>query len=122
MTKEIKKKAKEIAREIEERLMETTTMTPGEIEMRGDYAEDGALAMAEWLLSHQWVSVDDERPKEGEEVMMAYIDFKGKRRYATGKKMAVGMQVYGLMPLSRQPSVTHWMPIPPIAEEGGEKK
>lgn len=78
--------------------------------------------MADWLLSHQWVSVEDKLPEEGELVMTTFIDNKGKRRYAAGsKKTGAGMQVYGVISPSQFPPVTHWMPIPPLAEEGGGK-
>lgn len=106
---QIEQKAKEIAANL--------GACPECVDMEGV-----AMEMAYWALSHQWVSVEDELPKDGELVMTTFIDYKGKRRYATGKKMATGMQVYGIISPSPMPSVTHWMHIPPLAEEGGEEK
>lgn len=76
---------------------------------------------ANFILSHQWVSVEDELPKEGELAIVTFIDYKGKRRYAAGERTGDGMQVYGILSPSPMPPVTHWMPIPPMEEEGGEK-
>lgn len=111
---QIEKKAKEIANQWQE---------PSDYNIaRDDIAIYAAMEMADWALSHQWVSVEDDLPKEGELVMTTFIDNKGKRRYAAGsKKNGAGMQVYGVISPSPFPPVTHWMPIPPLAEEGGEK-
>lgn len=105
---QIEKKAKEIANKWQE---------PSDYNI----ARDAAAEMAEWLLSHQWVSVEDELPPEGAIAIVTFIDHKGNRRYAAGKRTGAGMQVYGVISPSPFPQVTHWMPIPPLAEEGGEK-
>lgn len=75
---------------------------------------------AEFALSHQWVSVEDEMPPQmgrySQYVIMLnrvgghYIgcyDFVAKK-WLDGHLEDVYMDV------------THWMPIPPMAEEGGK--
>ena len=111
--KQIEKKAEEIARKLEERLMETTTLPRGEIEIRGDYAEDAATDMACWMLSNLWVSVEDELPPKGEIVIAHYGNFS-----------SVGLTFAcwdGKGWKQEERDVTHWMPIPLLAEKGGTK-
>lgn len=80
-----------------------------------------AMEMAEWAHSNQWVRVEDELPPEKERyskyVIMRnrigghYIgcyDFEEKL-WLCGNLEDIYMDV------------THWMPIPPMAEEGGWK-
>lgn len=81
----------------------------------GQYAyqlgfEDGA----DWALSHQWVSVEDELPPDYRNVLIVtcsygyYIAFYSNRHQCFVVENDVDI-----------PNVTHWMPIPPLAEEGG---
>lgn len=85
----------------------------------GQYAyqlgfEDGA----DWALSHQWVSVEDEMPPKGDVVIAHYetADEIGET-FATHD----GINWWDGGEYFEDDSVTHWMPIPPIAEKGGEK-
>lgn len=120
MTKEqIEKKAKEIASKIEERLMETTTIPRGEIEIRGDYAEEAAaMEMAEWILSHQWVSVEDELPQQKERYSK-YVIMRNRigGHYIGCYDFVAELWLDGNLEMIYM-DVTHWMPIPPLAEEG----
>lgn len=102
--KEIEHKAKEIANQWQE---------PSDYNI----ARDAATEMAEWLLSHQWVSVEDELPprKNGGD----YSD----RVIIITEPLIISASCYDY---DRHRwlcgyAVTHWMPIPPLAEEGGEK-
>lgn len=99
MTKEqIEKKAKEIANQWQE---------PSDYNI----ARDAATEMAVWLLSHQWVRVEDELPPKGEIVIAHYGNFS-----------SVGLTFAcwdGKDWKQEGRDVTHWMPIPPLKEEGG---
>ena len=118
MTKEkIEKKAKEIANQWQE---------PSDYNI----ARDAATEMADWLLSHQWVSVQDELPKKSEPVLIrnkngsiARATYSKVGRFDTGNVIQdvnawilidVGVRI-------GNSDVTHWMPIPPLKEEGGKK-
>lgn len=117
MTKEqIEKKAKEIANKY------------AALGFKSGFAREryeAATEMAEWLLSHQWVSVEDELPPQmskkdhiSDRVIVhtssdcVFVDhydhYSQEWIRAKGTNYATGR-------------VTHWMPIPPLAEEGGEK-
>lgn len=108
--KQIEKKAKEIANQWQE---------PSDYNI----ARDAATEMGEWLLSHQWVRVEDELPPLEKKVLV-------KHKY--GFQTAARFPYYDIRPdetfwglNSKMPigaDITHWMPIPPLAEEGGEKK
>jgi len=80
------------------------------------------IDLANWALFHQWVSVEDELPPKKERyskyVIMRnrigghYIgcyDFEEKL-WIDGKLEIIYMDI------------THWMPIPPLAEEGGNNE
>lgn len=106
MTRErIEHKAKEIANQWQE---------PSDYNI----ARDAATEMAEWMLSHQWVRVEDELPPKGEIVIAHYetADEIGET-FANhdGTNWGDGGEYF------EDNSVTHWMPIPPLAKEGGEK-
>lgn len=110
MTKEqIEKKAKEIANQWQE---------PSDYNI----ARDAATEMAEWLLSHLWVSVDDELPPAIEEDNTTSV-----RVIVQNENDAVFVDAYNFQRKEWRMGkvsifkVTHWMPIPPLAEEGGEK-
>lgn len=75
------------------------------------------IDLANWALSHQWVSVEDELPKESSE----YLISDGKR-YKLGDWDA-DLKIWEDEPFMGKDGsgeVTHWMPIPLLAEEGGE--
>lgn len=81
-----------------------------------------AMEMAEWLLSHQWVSVEDELPPALQEDNTTSI-----RVIVRNEDDAVFVDAYNFQRKEWRMGkvsifkVTHWMPIPPLAEEGGEK-
>lgn len=79
---------------------------------------EAAMDMACWMLSHQWVSVENELPPKGEIVIAHYetADEIGET-FAThdGTNWGDGGEYF------EDDSVTHWMSIPPLAEEGGGK-
>lgn len=83
-----------------------------------------------WLLSHQWVSVEDEMPKISEIVLIRNKDGKIARatygivgRFDNGNTIEYvnGWILNDVGVRMGNSDVTHWMPIPPLAEEGGEK-
>lgn len=100
--KQIEKKAKEIANQWQE---------PSDYNI----ARDAATEMAEWLLSHQWVSVEDELPP-------AYITVLVKTKYYSYFVAHYSARfedfLCGAVGIA---NVTHWMPIPLKAEEGGDR-
>lgn len=81
------------------------------------------IDLANWALSHQWVSVEEEMPtkKDGDnESEYVFV------RLTCGRLPWTACYSYEhqcWMDVNHQAihSVTHWMPIPPLAEEGGEK-
>lgn len=84
-----------------------------------DYFIEGA----DWALSHQWVNVEDELPpqKNGDnESEYAFVKLTCGRLPWTA---CYSYEHQCWMDVNHQAihSVTHWMPIPPIAEKGGEK-
>lgn len=85
-------------------------------------ARDAATEMADWLLSHQWVSVKDELPPP-----MSKCDPISDRVLVYTSFDCVFVDHYDhyydewLTAKRDNNNVTHWMPIPPLAEEGGEK-
>jgi len=116
MTKEqIEKKAKEIANYWQE---------PSDYNI----ARDAATEMAKWMLSHQWVSVEDELPP---------VDTNIKRKKRSVECVVICKEIaYTVKRIARYDytactwidcvykidSVTHWMAIPPLAEEGGNNE
>lgn len=118
MTKEqIEKKAKEIANQWQE---------PSDYNI----ARDAATEMAEWILSNQWVRVEDELPKKSEIVLIrnkngsiARATYDTVGRFDTGNAIEdcnawilvdVGVRI-------GNSDITHWMPIPPLVEKGGDR-
>lgn len=106
--KQIEQKAKEMANKY-------PAVGVGSKYHREIYA--AAMEMAEWLLSHQWVSVEDKLPpkKNGDD----YSD----RVIIITEPLIISASCYDY---DRHRwlcgyAVTHWMPIPPLVEEGGEK-
>ena len=86
-------------------------------------ARQAATEMAEWLLSHQWVSVEDELPPINKETNKSKKCFvRGDGAYGVTYQSAEynadrkGWEGFTFSP----DNITHWMPIPPLAEEGGE--
>lgn len=83
-----------------------------------DYFIEGA----DWALSHQWVSVEDELPPALQEDNTTSI-----RVIVRNEDNAVFVDAYNFQRKEWRMGkvsifkVTHWMPIPPLAEEGGEK-
>ena len=119
--KQIEKKAKEIANKY------------AALGFKCSYSHElyeAAMKMADWILSNQWVRVEDEMPKQSEPVLIRNKDGKIARatygivgRFDNGNTIEyvngwilndVGVRI-------GDSEVTHWMPIPPLAEEGGEK-
>lgn len=71
--------------------------------------------MAEWLLFNQWVSVEDELPPAAK-IVLVKTKYNG---YFTAQYSAKFEDfLCGAVAIA---NVTHWMPIPPLAEEGGTK-
>lgn len=107
--KQIEKKAKEIA---------SQWLEPSDYNI----AKDAATEMGEWLLSHQWVSVEDELPPALQEDNTTSI-----RVIVRNEEDAVFVDAYNFQRKEWKMgkvsifNVTHWMPIPPLAEEGGTK-
>lgn len=110
---EIEKKAKELGIKYQ-----TPCHGVGDCEFE---ARQAATEMGEWLLSHLWVSVDDELPKVGEKVLIKHqygSQVAARFRY---NEIITSETYWGVneeMPIGAD--ITHWMPIPPLAEEGGE--
>lgn len=81
---------------------------------------EAAMEMAEWVLSHQWISVEDELPPESKNSNLS------ERVIVRTKSQYIESSIYDFLrnKWERELSfdnITHWMPIPPMAEEGGEK-
>ena len=109
MTREqIERKAKEIANQ---------WLEPSDYNI----ARDSASEMAEWLLSHQWVSVQDELPPP-----ISIFDPISDRVLVHTSLDCVFVAHYDhyydewLTAKMDNNEVTHWMPIPPLTEKGGE--
>ena len=118
MTKEqIEKKAKEIANQWQE---------PSDYNI----ARYAATEMADWILSNQWVRVEDEMPKQSEPVLIRNKNGSiARATFGTVGRLKVGnvikdVNAWIMIDVGVRignSEVTHWMPIPPLAEEGGEK-
>ena len=113
--KQIEKKAKEIVSRFVPNEDDDEFLPPF-------YAQKAAICMADWALSHQWVSVEDELPPALQEDNTTSI-----RVIVRNEEDAVFVDAYnfqrkewiiGKVSIFK---VTHWMPIPLLAEEGGEK-
>ena len=80
------------------------------------------ISMAQWALSHQWVSVEDELPKDKQNVFIRLTDGRSTSGWYSHSIeewfISVG-EIGGDNCLYER--VTHWMPIPPLAEEGGNQ-
>ena len=74
---------------------------------------DACIEMAEWLLSHQWISVDEELPEEHSVILT---------HHRTMNECFVLYYEDGsfsdYMPFT-EGAIDYWMPIPTL--EGGEK-
>lgn len=113
-------------KEIEQKAKEITIKLEGEIGTSPhsrQAIEESMLEMAEWLLSHQWVSVEDELPPALQEDNTTSI-----RVIVRNEDDAVFVDAYNFQRKEWRMGkvsifkVTHWMPIPLLlAEEGGEK-
>lgn len=77
--------------------------------------KDHFIDGADWALFHQWMSVEDELPPASITVLVktkynSYFAAQYSAKFEDFLCGAVGIA-----------NVTHWMPIPPLAEEGGDK-
>lgn len=114
MTKEqIEKKAKEIA------WQESKHYDP--IACKQEWCQMAAIDMACWLLSHQWVSVEDELPPQNERYSK-YVIMRNRigGHYIGCYDFVAELWLDGNLEMIYM-DITHWMPIPPLVEEGGEK-
>ena len=113
--KQIEKKAKEIVSRFVPNEDDDEFLPPF-------YAQKAAICMADWALSHQWVSVKDELPPP-----MSKCDPISDRVFVHTSFDCVFVDHYDhyydewLTAKKDNNNVTHWMPIPPLAEEGGKK-
>ena len=114
--KQIEKKAKEIVSRFVPNEDDDEFLPPF-------YAQKAAICMADWALSQQWVSVEDELPKDKQNVFIRLADGRSTSGWYSHSIeewfISIG-EIGGDDCLYER--VTHWMPIPPLAEEGGEKK
>lgn len=81
-----------------------------------------AMEMAEWLLFNQWVSVEDELPKDKQNVFITLASGRSTCGWYshTIEEWFISVGEIGGDDCLYE-HVTHWMPIPPLAEEGCEK-
>ena len=114
--KQIEKKAKEIVSRFVPNEDDDEFLPPF-------YDKDYFIEGAEWVLSNQWVSVEDELPKDKQNVFIRLADGRSTSGWYSHSIeewfISIG-EIGGDDCLYER--VTHWMPIPPLAEEGGEKK
>lgn len=82
-------------------------------------ARQAATEMAEWLLFNQWMSVEDELPPRPEGGNCSERVIVRTELYAILTDCYDHKNECWMRELNDK--VTHWMPIPPLAEEGGEK-
>lgn len=90
----------------------------------GQYAyqlgfEDGV----DHALSHLWVRVEDELPKDKQNMFITLADGRSTSGWYshTIEEWFISVGEIGGDDCLYE-HVTHWMPIPPLAAEGGEKK
>lgn len=112
--KQIEKKAKELGIKYQ-----TPCHGIGDCEFE---ARQAATEMAEWLLSNQWVSVEDDLPKDKQNVFIRLVDGRNTSGWYSHsiEEWFISVGEIGVDDCLYE-RVTHWMPIPPLAEEGGEK-
>ena len=81
-----------------------------------------AMEMADWALYHQWVRVEDELPQQKERYSK-YVIMRNRigGHYIGCYDFVAELWLDGNLEDIHM-DITHWMPIPPLAEEGGEKK
>lgn len=112
MTREqIKKKAKEIAWQISKHYDPNAC--------KQEWCQMAAMDMACWLLSHQWVSVSDKMPTHSESesnFVLLRTSFGCPLIGCFDEKTNVWRDENWYM---IDYDITHWMPIPPLGEEGG---
>lgn len=112
-------------KEIEQKAKEITIKLEGEIGTSPhsrQAIEESMLEMAEWLLCNQWVSVEDELPKDKQDVFITLASGRSTCGWYshTIEEWFISVGEIGGDDCLYE-HVTHWMPIPPLAEEGGEK-
>ena len=75
-----------------------------------------------WALSHQWVSVEDELPKDKQNVFITLASGRSTCGWYshTIEEWFISVGEIGGDDCLYE-HVTHWMQIPLLAEEGGEK-
>ncbi len=82
------------------------------------YIADAFIAGAQYALSHQWVSVEERLPEEGQEVLL--YDVNSIRHYVIGWRRKKGDNK-GMWALSNgfveDKDITHWLPIPQLNPE-----
>lgn len=80
-----------------------------------------AIMMADWLLHHQWVSVEDALPPKKERYSK-YVIMRNRigGHYIGCYDFEEKLWIDGNLEMIYM-DITHWMTIPPLAEEGGEK-
>jgi len=124
MTKEqIEKKAKEIAEKMIGLANYSEYNTPDEQRnVIASAAKESALQMAQWVLSHQWVRVEDELPPLEKDVIVNFKwrNIENKRFGHRTDRPEVITDKNGFATFNDDEIITHWMPIPPM-EKGGEK-
>lgn len=103
---EIKKAAKEIAQGIEDWELAA-------------YIEDAFIEGAWWADAHpHWISVDDELPKIGKDVLVLREDGEMQVAHQYNEEIARWWSVDGF-PLKN--NITHWMLLPQAPKKGGEE-
>ena len=88
-----------------------------------DAAVECLIEMAEWVLSHQWMSVEDELPPFEEDVIVHYIwrTISSERFGHRSDNPKILTDENGFCNVMDDEIITNWMPIPPLTEKGGEK-
>ena len=79
-----------------------------------DAYHEGVKYGAEWMLNHQWISVDEALPEAGEEVLLFNKNYI--RHYEIGwlrKEKEYSKSKWAITNgFVEDDDITHWMPIP----------
>ena len=112
--KQIAKKAEEIAWQTSKHYDPNAS--------KQEWCHMAAIDMAYWMLSHQWVSVEEELPPLEKDVIVNFKwrNIENKRFGHRTDRSEVVTDKNGFATFNDDEIITHWMPIPPLAEEGGE--
>lgn len=67
-----------------------------------------------YLIFHEWISVEERLPNDGQDLLMTYNDFVIQGRFANGKFFypSVCAHVPGYCKCESQEGITDWMPLP----------